>query len=65
MTDVKDIAKAIVSSREDDGGNGSSDPGAREDLEVAAGNILSASKSGDSSELASCLREFISLCKEG
>jgi len=61
IPDAKQIAKAIVGAKQPDGsGNGS----ARDDLEAAAGNILSASKSGDSKELASSLKEFMALCKE-
>ena len=64
--DVSEIAKAIVKAKTGDkGGNGTAKTRVSDELSVAASNVLSASTAGDSDELASSLREFISLCRKG
>lgn len=57
---AKEIAKAVLGAKPPESGNGE----ARHDLELAAGNVSSAFKSGDSSEMASSLKEFIALCNK-
>lgn len=55
--DAKKLAAAIVAKSKDEGAEES----APSFYEVAAGNIISAVKTGDAKALASSLREFSSL----
>ena len=61
--DPKQIAKAVLAGgKKPLNGSGDSEEDGDSELEVAAGNIISASKSGDNSALASSLKEFVSMC---
>lgn len=64
MIDAKALARAIVAKKKPNGKAETSESDGDDRLTAAAGNILSASKSGDSSALASSLKEFISMCDD-